>query len=320
MAQSEEMPSSRFSLAPPAGVDSHADRQAPPGAVNTGAFDRAKWVYGHAYDAPAGSKLWNPVMVKMKQGGGTVTAGTIFSATDPNTYCSLARAGYDFVWTEMQHSALNWNQVATMWAQCPHAKAVPGVRVAFANEREEQHALDAGALVLSVPTIDSAEEAREAVKWAFFPPLGSRSTGGGPAFSEQFWGGVPGGYRNTINDNLVLILMIETLDGIRDADKIAATPGVTAIYAATGDLGNFSGYRSGQPDFERLVNIVHDSALRAHKTLCGPMTYRGRPDFTCLWEGNEQTAIGRDVRARLGGLIDTQGKPEVGPFATRPAQ
>ena len=71
----------------------------------------------------------------------------------------------------------------------------------------------------------------------------------------------PGGYRNTINDNVVLIEMIETLDGAVDAREIAAIPGVTAIFAASGDLGNFSGYKQGSPDYERLINVVHDAAL-----------------------------------------------------------
>ena len=77
------------------------------------------------------------------------------------------------------------------------------------------------------------------------------------------WGGVPGGYRNTINDNIVLILMIETLEGLKNADEIAKVPGVTALFAASGDLGNFSGFRQGTPDYERAINIVHDAAIKA---------------------------------------------------------
>jgi hypothetical protein len=67
--------------------------------------------------------------LKMTQGG-TVAGGTLFSATDPSTYCAIANAGYDFVWTEMQHDQRDWETVARMWRTCPHAKAVPGVRVA----------------------------------------------------------------------------------------------------------------------------------------------------------------------------------------------
>jgi 2-keto-3-deoxy-L-rhamnonate aldolase RhmA len=303
-----------FPLAAPAGTDSNALMVAPPGAVNQGAFDPSTWKYGPAFTPPPGAKVWNPVKAKMVQGG-KVTGGTVFGATDPGTYCAMANAGYDFIWTEMQHDQHDWGAVARMWRTCPNAKAVPGVRVAYTDEREIQHALDAGALVLVVPTVDTVEEAIEARNWAYFPPLGRRSNGGGQAFDAAMWGGVPGGYRNTINDNIVLILMIETLEGLKNADGIAKVPGVTAVFAASGDLGNFSGFRQGTPDYERAINIVHDSAIKAKVRLCGPFAWRDRPDFSCFQAGSETAAIARGVAAELGPLANTQGKTDVGPFA-----
>ena len=80
-------------------------------------------------------------------------------------------------------------------------------------------------------------------------PTSRRSAGAATAAARRstatMWGGVPGGYRNTINDNIVLILMIETLEGLKNADAIAKVPGVTALFAASGDLGNFTGYPAG---------------------------------------------------------------------------
>ena len=153
-----------------------------------------------------------------------------------------------------------------------------------------------------------------------FPPLGKRSQGGGQAFDPAMWGNVPGGLRNTINDNVVLIEMIETLEGLKDADEIAKVPGVTAVFAASGDLGNFSGFRQGTPDYERAINIVHDAAIKAGVRLCGPFAWRDRPDFTCFQNASETAAIARGVAAELGTLANTQGKPEVGPFAPMPAR
>jgi 2-keto-3-deoxy-L-rhamnonate aldolase RhmA len=303
-----------FPLAAPAGKDSGAIKTAPPGAVNVGPFDMNAWKYGTNFNPPAGSKIWNPVKLKMMQGG-KVTGGTLFSSTDPETYCAMANAGYDFIWTEMQHNARDWEQVARMWRACPHAKAVPGVRVAYTDEREIQHAADAGALVIVVPTVDTVEEAKAARDWAYFPPLGKRSNGGGQAFDPAVWGSVPGGYRATINDNIVLILMIETLEGIKNAYEIAKIPGVTAVFAASGDLGNFSGYAQGTPDYERLINVVHDAAIEAGKRLCGPFAWRDRADFTCFQAGSETAAIARGVAAELGPLANTQAKVEVGPLA-----
>jgi 2-keto-3-deoxy-L-rhamnonate aldolase RhmA len=304
----------QFQLAAPAGTDSDARRAAPPAAINQGPFDPATWKYGPAFNAPSGGKIWNPVKLKLSQGA-KVTGGTLFSATDPSTYCAMANAGYDFIWTEMQHGQRDWQDAAQMWRTCPHAKAVPGVRVAYADEREIQHALDAGALVIVVPTVDTVAEAIEARNWTYFPPLGRRSQGGGQAFDPAMWGGVPGGYRNTSNDNIVLILMIETLEGLKNADEIARVPGITAVFAASGDIGNFSGFQQGSPDYERAINIIHDAAMKAGVRLCGPLAWRDRPDFTCFQAGNEAAAIARGVAAELGPLANTQGKPDVGPFA-----
>jgi 2-keto-3-deoxy-L-rhamnonate aldolase RhmA len=306
----------KFPLAAPAGKDSGAITKAPPGATNQGMIDEKTWKFGHVFDAPANSKIWNPVKLKMMRGE-KVTGGTVFASSDPSTYCAMANAGYDFIWTEMQHTSRDWENVQKMWAACPHAKAVPGVRVAYADEREIQHAMDAGALVVVIPTVRTVEEGRAGRDWTYFPPLGKRSQGGGQAFSPLFWGDVPGGYRNTINDNVVLIEMIETVGGAAQAREIAAIPGVDAVFAASGDLGNFSGYKQGDPDYERLINVVHDASLAAGKRLCGPLAWRDRPDFTCFQAGSEIANITRGAAQELGTLKDTQGKPEVGPYAVK---
>jgi 4-hydroxy-2-oxoheptanedioate aldolase len=306
----------KFPLAAPAGKDSGAISKAPAGAVNQGPLDPDHWKYGPAYDVPGDTPIWNPVMIKMMKGE-KVTGGTVFSTDTPATYCAMANAGYDFIWTEMQHDAREWDTVGHMWKACPHAKAVPGVRVAYADEREIQHAMDLGALVIVVPTVRTVEEGTAARDWTMYPPLGKRSLGGGQAFEPEMWGSVPGGYRNTINKNVVLIEMIETIGGVKDASQIAAIPGVTAIFAASGDLANFSGYKMGTPDYERLINVVHDAALGAGKRLCGPFAWRDRPDFSCFQSASEIVAIGRGVTDELGPLKDTQGKPEVGPYAPK---
>jgi len=304
----------KFPLAAPAGKDSGAITKAPAGAVNQGGIDEKTWKYGHRFDAPPTAKIWNPVKLKMMRGE-KVTGGTVSAASDPSTYCEMANAGYDFIWMEMQHSPRDWENVAKMWQACPHAKAVPGVRVAYADEREIQHAMDEGALVIVVPTVRTVEEGKAGRDWTYFPPLGKRSLGAGQAYSAAFWGNVPGGYRNTINDNVVLIEMIETVGGAAQAREIAAIPGVDGVFAASSDLGNFSGFQQGDPDYERLINVVHDAALAAGKRLCGPLAWRDRPDFTCFQAGSETAAIARGVAAELGNLKDTQGKPEAGPYA-----
>jgi 2-keto-3-deoxy-L-rhamnonate aldolase RhmA len=314
----------KWPLAAKAGVDSHAIDKALPGGVNQGAFNYKTWKRGHNTDAPAGADIWNPVKVKMMQGG-LITSVTVPAYATPANYCEAANSGVDYIWTEAQHSAGNWHDMHEMWGACPHAKAVPGIRIPNANEYDEQHAGDEGALVIVVPTVRSVAEAKEAAKWAFFPPLGGRSQGGS---SLAFWGGVPGGYRKTFNDNLVLVLMIETLDGLQDADKIAKVPGVSALFAASGDLGNFGGYARETPDYEREINIVHDAALKAHIKLWGPAAWIGRADFSGFQgpggseAGDLEGPNGKyppdflaTEKKALGPLYNTQGKPKSGPYA-----
>ena len=79
--------------------------------------------------------------MKLQQGG-KVTGGTLFGASDPSTYCAMANAGYDFIWTEMQHGQTDWQSVARMWRTCAHAKAVPGVRVAYLSSERHEELID----------------------------------------------------------------------------------------------------------------------------------------------------------------------------------
>jgi 4-hydroxy-2-oxoheptanedioate aldolase len=205
------------------------------------------------------------------------------------TYCNAAsESDADFTWTEMQHSGIDWGDAWRMWAygssaNCPNRRAIPGVRIAYTDEREIQHALDGGAMVLVVPTVDTVKEAEEVVQWAYFPPVGRRSQGGsqtGAVLSPWIPAGV--NYRQTFNNNLVLIVMIETIEGVKNAARIAQVPGIHGVFAASGDLGNFSGWQEGDAEYEKLITAIHDATLKAGKRLCGPFRWIDRPGFTCF--------------------------------------
>ena len=260
-------------------------------------FRAADFEYGSRFALPDGetAEIWNPAKRKLVAGGPMI-GGTV-RATDPRTYCAMAAAGYDFVWVEMQHESISWEQVARMWRTCP-GPAAPGARVAYADEREIQHATDMGALVIVVPTVDSVEEARAAVDWTYFPPLGRRSAGGGQGAGEM-WNRVPGGYRQTWNDNVVLLLMIETLEGVEAAREIARIPGVTGLFAASGDLGNFSGFGEGDPEYEALITEVTEAAVDAGIHACAPLRWANRPSFTCFQAGTEAANIRRGAAAEI---------------------
>ena len=260
-------------------------------------FSADDFEYGSRFasDDDATGEIWSAAKRKLIAGGPLI-GGTV-RATDPRTYCAMAAAGYDFIWVEMQHEATSWEQVARFWRTCP-GPAVPGVRVAYADEREIQHATDMGAAVIVVPTIDSVEEAQAAVDWTYFPPLGRRSNGGGQGASE-IWNDVPGGYRQTWNDNVILFLMIETLEGVENAREIAKVPGVTGIFAASGDLGNFSGFGEGDAEYEGLIDEVLAAAQGAGIHACAPLRWADRPGFTCFQAGTEASNIRRGATAEI---------------------
>jgi 2-keto-3-deoxy-L-rhamnonate aldolase RhmA len=260
-------------------------------------FVAAEFDYGSRFALPEGetAEIWNPAKRKLVAGGPMI-GGTV-RATDPRTYCAMAAAGYDFIWVEMQHEAISWEQVARLWRTCP-GPAAPGVRVAYADEREIQHATDMGALVVVVPTVDSVEEAQAAVNWTYFPPIGRRSAGGGQGAGE-LWNQVPGGYRQTWNDNVVLFLMIETLEGVEASREIAQIPGVTGLFAASGDLGNFSGFGEGDAEYEALITEVSDAAIDAGIHACAPLRWANRASFTCFQAGTEAANIRRGAAAEI---------------------
>ena len=170
---------------------------------------------------------------------------------------------YDFAWIEMQHSVLSWADVARLIAACPQAGATPMIRLADEFESTLQHATDVGALGVIEPTVDTVEKAEAVARYARFPPFGRRSQGGNQAGS--LWGINGVNYRQEINANMLVVLMIETPTGVANALEIARVPGVDVVLAANSDLGNFSGYQPTDVEYQQLVTRVHDATLAAGK-------------------------------------------------------
>ena len=210
--------------------------------------------------------LYNTVQAKLAADE-QVLGGTV-STSDPEIYCAMANAGFDFIWIEMQHSHLNYTDVARMIFACRDAPAIPFIRVPDATEGDIQKATDIGALGIIVPMVDTAEKMETAVRFAKYPPVGRRSQGGGQY--GAIWGG---GYRQSANDNIMVVAMIETVEGVEAADEIAAVEGVDVVFVASSDLGSFSGASQGDPYYEGLVNQVVDATNSAGKYLGGPSAW-----------------------------------------------
>ena len=222
-----------------------------------------------SFAAAQDGKIYNTVKSKLIAGQ-QVVGGTVETA-DPDIYCAMANAGFDFIWIEMQHSPLSFGEAAKMIWACRDAPAIPFIRVPDADEGTIQKAADIGALGIIVPMVDSAEKMMNAVRYAKYPPLGRRSQGGGQY--GRLWGR---GYRQTWNDNVVIIAMIETLEGTAKAESIATVEGVDGVFVASGDLGSFSGKRQGEPEYELLVSQIKEKAENAGKFLGGPSAWMSK--------------------------------------------
>jgi len=110
---------------------------------------------------PAPAKLYNTAKQKLLEGK------QVFSFTqsrmDIDGYCESAKH-YDYAWFEMQHSTLEFKDVEAMIGGCPHAGAIPVIRLPDAQKWHIQDATDIGALGVIIPTVDDPERALEAVK------------------------------------------------------------------------------------------------------------------------------------------------------------
>ena len=243
--------------------------------------------------AAAPVKIYNTAKAKL-MAGKQIFGGTIESP-DPNIYCAMANAGFDFLWIEMQHSTLTYEEAAKMIWACRGAPAMPFIRVPDATESDIQKATDIGALGIIVPTVDTVEKAQAAVKWAKYPNEGRRSTGAG-----QYRALYGTDYRQTANANMMVVIMIETPIGVANAEKIAAVPVIDVIFAASGDLGNFSGHKQGEPEYDSLVTRIHDVTLKAGIKLGGPQTWKSRPGFTFFQAPPESMLIQTGAQVNLG--------------------
>ena len=237
-------------------------------------------------------RIFNTAKQKLARGESLI-GGTVLTS-DPNIYCAMANSGFDFLWIEMQHSPLTFDEVAHMIWACRGAPAVPFIRVPNANPGDIQKAVDSGALGVIIPLVDTVEEIQNAVAYAKYPPLGRRSLGNGQ------YGALYGrDYRQIANDNIVMVAMIENPAGAAIADKIASVPGVDVVFAASTDLGSFSGKRQGDREYEALVTKIHDATLKAGRKLGGPLAWRNREGFSFFQAQPDTALIRMGVEAAL---------------------
>jgi 4-hydroxy-2-oxoheptanedioate aldolase len=174
----------------------------------------------------------NPVKQKLRRG--QPSYGTWLSLGDLYATRVLARLGFDWLTLDIEHSAIDWSQAATMFAAIADAGCVPLARVPEGSHHYIKRALDAGAWGIVVPMVDTVEQARIAIAAAKYPPQGNRSVGGG--MHSMNFDATAGEYYARANDEILVVLMTESPRGIENAEAIYSLPGVDAIFIGPADL------------------------------------------------------------------------------------
>jgi 2-keto-3-deoxy-L-rhamnonate aldolase RhmA len=261
-------------------------------------------VGSHPSAQPAQPRYYNTVKQKLAEGK-QVVGGTV-SIPDPDVYCAVANGGFDFTWIEMQHSPLTYQDAARMIHACRGATAIPFIRVADATEGDIQKATDIGALGIIIPMVDTVEKAQNAVKFAKYPPLGRRSQGAGQY--GAIWGE---GYRQTANDNMMVVALIENPAGVAIVKQIASVPGIDVVFVASTDLSSFSGLKQGDPKYEALVTNVLDTTTKLGLKAGGPLAWKDSRKGYSFFQGPSEAALLRcAARVTLG--VQPTGCPTTG--------
>lgn len=145
----------------------------------------------------------------------------------------LGLNGLDFVIIDCEHAETNTESIVQMCRACEMYDMAPLVRVYDPDDGPMMsRMLDVGVHGIMVPLVGTPEQAKNLVNFTKFPPLGRRGANGGRG---PRWGAYEN-YVQQANDNSLVIAQCESLEGLRNIEEIAATPGLDAIFIGTGDL------------------------------------------------------------------------------------
>lgn len=197
--------------------------------------------------------------MKEKWARGEVTHGAWLSIPSSFSAEIMAHQGFDWVCIDMQHGVVDYQVALTMLQAISSTETIPIVRVPWNEMGIIGKVLDAGAMGVIVPMVNSVEEARAAVAACRYYPLGSRSFG--PTRASYYAGT---DYFSGANEQIACIPMIETRQAVERLDEILAVPGIDAVYVGPADLsitlGLQPGMNNGSPFEEARVLIAQKCA------------------------------------------------------------
>ena len=207
----------------------------------------------------------------------------------------MARAGFDWLVIDLEHTAIDYAEAHQMIQTIDLAGCVPLVRVGNNDPLIIKRVLDSGAEGILVPMVNSAEEAQRAVDAAYYPPYGKRGVGLSRA---QGYGVDFHAYREWSLEQTVVIVQVEHIRGVENLESILSVDGVDGFiigpYDLSGSLkqpGNFD-----HPDVQEALNRVQD-LMRSSEKPGGYHVVHTRHDELrrCIEEGYRFIAYGDDM-------------------------
>ncbi|MEP1593071.1 MAG: aldolase/citrate lyase family protein, partial [Halieaceae bacterium] len=162
-------------------------------------------------------------------------------------------AGFDWLLIDHEHGPFELRDVMHhLQALAPYPVA-PIVRPVEGNPALLKKMLDIGVQTFLIPMVETAEQARELVSAALYPPTGTRGLGTSMARAAQ-WNRVPG-YLKKANDEICLLLQVETASAMENIDAILAVEGVDGVFIGPSDLSASMGHigDAGHPEVREAI-------------------------------------------------------------------
>lgn len=224
---------------------------------------------------------------------GSVTFGAWQSLGNSVSAENLARQGFDWIIIDTQHGSIEWEQVAGVMQGIENGGVGALVRTGWNSPRLIMRALDLGALGVVVPMISTLEDAVRARDAARYPPVGNRSFGPIRRYYSL----------DAATPEVACLLMIETAEGLRNVEAIAATPGIDGLFVGPADLALSLGLPLSAM-FDRAVLDAVDrvvAACRKNRIIAGAASFSAESARELLNRGITLLTLGSDLGYMLRG-------------------
>lgn len=243
--------------------------------------------------------------VRQRLESGEPSIGTWLSLPSPEAAEYISRIGFDWLVVDAEHNPVDIRTLAQMFSAMSAAGIAPMVRVPWNSPENFKRVLDAGAWGVVVPMVNTREEAERAVEAARYHPAGNRSVGGGR--HALSWDSSGAEYYANANDQVLVVLQIEHIQGVENADEILSVPGVDACFIGPNDLAASMGLGLGVPlesDNPELVAAImkirdtckkHGVATGIHTSGADGVNFR-------IGQGFQFCAMASELRYMLGHL------------------